>query len=514
LSGQRNDIHIVKPPGENSMNFPAKFYLFIILSFALVTNSSAADHFDAPLTSADPIADLADTYAFINPNDTQELIIILTVNPFANTGSKFSDAVQYKVLLENATGVDFEIACSATTEQIISCNGPGNQQVSGLVGQTHVNGEMRLYAGLRDDPFFFDLAAFNETIATASVAFTNPGVDALAGSNVLAIVLGINIDVLVPDSSNLDNFNMKLWSSTQRIAGAGIGGGISGSWWNAQQDGQGWILEAVNNRADGSTPSNTNAVEQFVMYFFSYAQGNQLWLVGNGSNINGNNASVDVMRTSGANFGTDFDPNSVQRETVGTMNFSFTTCNSGHVDFVPLPSSGLNAFSTDIERLTSISGLNCNLFASGQIDREGRPAVNTALIPKDKKDSYNRAEIPADWASLFTADISDSILFVDGLDGIMGNFLTGNVAALAGVLADDRIQINLNIPNCGAYLAIEAAGITGTTATACGGRTLDADVIDDTLTVLVSGGAIPVSDGVDANDKAFLNVFPFLAAPH
>ena len=495
------------------MHFLTKFYLFVILSFAIVTTNQAADHFDSPLTSADPIADLADTYAFINPNDAQELIIILTVNPFANTGSKFSDAVQYKVMMENMGGQSFDITCSATIEQIVSCNGPGEQQVSGIVGQTHVNNDMRLYAGLRDDPFFFDLTAFNETVSTASVAFTDPGVDALAGSNVLAIVLGIKVSALVPDSSNPDNFNMKLWASTQRLAGSGIGGGISGSWWNSAQNGQGWILETVNNPADGSVATTTDSVEQFVMYFFSYAEGNQLWLMGNGSNITGNTASVEVVRTSGANFGAEFDPNAVQRETVGTMNFSFTTCNTGQVSFVPLPSSGLSEFSTDIQRLTNISGLNCNLFGAGQIDREGRPAVNTALIPSAKKDAYNQSEVPADWATLFAPDISASILFVDGLDGVTGNFLTGDETALANLLADDRIQINLNIPNCGAYLALESAGLTAATPTECGGRTLDADVIDDTLTVLVSGGASPVSDGVDANDVPFLNDFPFLADP-
>jgi hypothetical protein len=195
------------------------------------------------------------------------------------------------------------------------------------------------------------------------------------------------------------------------------------------------------------------------------------------------------------------------------MTFTFTTCDNGNVSFAPSADSGLSAFSTDIERLTNISGLNCNLLAEGQIDREGRPAVNTALIPKGKKDAYNQAEIPADWETLFAADISASILFVDGLDGVTGNFLTGDETALANLLADDRIQINLNIPNCGAYLALESAGLTGATPTACGGRTLDADVIDDTLTVLVSGGASPVSDGVDANDVPFLNNFPFLAEP-
>jgi len=496
------------------MHLLIKSYLLVILSLAFVTFAHAADHFDSPLTAADPIADLADVYAFINPNDAQELILILTVNPFANTGSRFSDAVQYQIMLENKQGQSFLITCSATTAQIVTCNAPGNRQISGITGEIHTNGELRFFAGLRDDPFFFDLAAFNQTISTASVAFTNPGVDALAGANVLAIALGINLNVVVPDRSNPDNFNMKLWASTQRIAGAGIGGGISGTWWNKAFNGQGWVLEAINNPGAGATAASFGSVEQFVAYYFSNIESNQIFLTGNGSNINGNTASVEVIRTSGSDFGEDFKPDQSQREVVGTMNFSFTSCDKGHVDFVPLSASGLKAFSIDLDRLTNISGLQCNLFAEGQIDREGRPAVNTALIPKTKKDDYNRAITPGDWESLFAADISASILFVDSLDGIAGNFLTGDETALANLLADDRLQINLNIPDCGAYLALEAAALTEATPGACGGRTLAADVIDDTLTLLVSGGASPVSDGVDANDVPFLTVFPFLAEPH
>ncbi len=495
------------------MNLLIKPYLLFVCIFAFTVNSFAADHTDSPLTSADPLADLNDVYTFINPNDAEELIIILTVNPFANTGSKFSDAVQYQVKLDSAGGQSFAITCSATAAQIIRCDGPGSRQVSGAVGQTHQNGDMRLYAGLRDDPFFFDLAAFNQTVSTATVAFTNPGVDAFAGSNILSIVIGIKINALVPDTRDPDNFKMKLWSSTQRIAGAGINGGISGSWWNSKQDGQGWILEVVNNPADGSPVNDPNSVAQFILYFFTYANGQPLWLVGNSSNVTRNTASVEVFRTRGANFGVDFDPSAVQRERVGTMNFTFSSCNGGQVDFIS-DVSDLSAFSTDINRLTNISGLDCNLFADGQIDRMGRPAVNTALIPSAKKDAYNQAGIPADWANLFAADISASILFVDALDGVSGNFLTGDATALANVLADDRLQINLDIPNCGPYLAVEAAALSATTPSACGGRTLDRDVIDDTLAALVSGFATPVSDGVDANDLPFLSDFPFLAEPH
>ena len=136
-----------------------------------------------------------------------------------------------------------------------------------------------------------------------------------------------------------------------------------------------------------------------------------------------------------------------------------------------------------------------------QLDRMGRPAVNTALVPSNLKDAYNGSENPAWWAAQFTDEFIASLDFVDGLDMTMGNALLGDSAALAGVLVDDRLIIDTSEANCGAYLAVELS-----VAGQCGGRTLDRDVMDDTLGALVG---TPISDNVD-NDSTFQMDFPFI----
>jgi hypothetical protein len=147
---------------------------------------------------------------------------------------------------------------------------------------------------------------------------------------------------------------------------------------------------------------------------------------------------------------------------------------------------------------------------TGPIDRIGRPAVATALIPSGDKDAYNKAP-QSSWAS-FASAIEASLDAVDGLDGDKTNgLLAANRAALAQLLADDQLQIDISVDDCaGAYLALEL-GIAGK----CGGRTLEEDVVDKTLQALVdASGTTTVTDAVDQNDKAFSATFPYLAAPH
>ncbi len=489
------------------------FRLLAVASTCFFTAAFAADHIDSPNAAADPAADLNDFYVFVNPNDASEVIFALTINPFADRSTLFSDAVEYQIFLENEPGLASEIRCSFSRDQNVTCTAPGDRTVSGPTGQTNTNGDFRVWAGLRDDPFFFDFEAFNETIATATPAFNDPGVDFFAGLNVMALVVGIDREAISPQPAAKAHFNQKVWAATERVEGDGIGGGISGSWLNTDDPGQGWILEAVSNPVPDTT-SKAHLPMQFVAYYFGYNNGAQLWLAGNGPDIDGNTATVEVFRGSGGQFGAAFQQEDATLESVGTMVFDFENCTDGTVSFNST-ADDLVDFSLPISRLTDIAALDCNLFIGGQVDREGRAAVNTALIPSgDDKNDYNQATDPSQWATQFTDLLSASLTFVDGLDGVTGNLLTGDADTLASVLVDDRLQVDFDIPDCGSYLALEAAALGGVDPTECGGRTLEADVVDVTLTALVSGFETEVGDGVDANDKPFLDEFPFLAAPH
>jgi hypothetical protein len=67
------------------------------------------------------------------------------------------------------------------------------------------------FAGLRDDPFFFDLAQFQAVIGGTASGFRNPGLDTFAGFNTLAIVLELPATMLG------SNPNIGVWGTTSRV---------------------------------------------------------------------------------------------------------------------------------------------------------------------------------------------------------------------------------------------------------------------------------------------------------
>ena len=164
-----------------------------------------------------------------------------------------------------------------------------------------------------------------------------------------------------------------------------------------------------------------------------------------------------------------------------------------------------------------------------QIDRTGRPAINTALNntfnedsnAKDSaKDDYNQAG-PSGWAS-FADDFMGSLAILDSLDTICGNQLladdmdaNGRYAALAGILADDQLYVNTDSGTCGTYLGLEAevVGEIPVGAGGCGGRTPADDVIDRSYSGLAAGILTGVDDTIVADDGNQTADFPFLGTP-
>ncbi len=469
--------------------------LAIALLFGL--SAQAADHRDGPFATNDPAADLNDVYLFVNPRNPAETIIIGTVVPFGNVLSRFSDVVDYRFHIDNGSG-DQVLTCRFPGSTTIRCDGIAGLSVSGSVGKTlSGTGGMRVYSGLRDDPFFFDLAAFNATRTAVAPRFTNPGTNAFANSNTLTIALGIPSAML---TANNTRNTLKVYSSTIRTGGSGISPGISGAWYDRANPGHGFMVEVVPGMAGDRLNIAWNVYDQ---------TGRQLYLVGTGP-ITGTTATVPVAITSGGRFPPPFattPPVSVRQ--IGTLTFSFTGCNNGSVSY-SINEPGLPASGTlPLNRLTSISGQSCSFLGSGQIDRNGRPAINTALINliptagTALKDAYNRAQGVASWAQ-FQGEMQANLSALDTLDGITGNAVLP-AATLAGVLVDDRMVIDVSKPACDEYLAVELG-----VANKCGGRTLARDIIDDTLGAVVGPG---VKDNV-ANDSVFLTDFPFIGEPN
>ena len=183
-----------------------------------------------------------------------------------------------------------------------------------------------------------------------------------------------------------------------------------------------------------------------------------------------------------------------------------------------------------------------------QIDRMGRPAINTALngtfdpnptTKGAKKDAYNQDNAQAGWNPKYIPEQAGNLAVFDSLDTKCGNqFLAAKDAGdnagntkvygtLASITADDRLWLNTAATSCTTYLAVEANfGATngllpaGLANNDCGGRSLQFDVIDTTYSIVATGttglpGAMgTVSDGVDADPvKTAATAFPYLAPP-
>lgn len=165
-----------------------------------------------------------------------------------------------------------------------------------------------------------------------------------------------------------------------------------------------------------------------------------------------------------------------------------------------------------------------------QIDRMGRPAINTALnhtfelITETKdaeKDKWNQNSDPATWTT-YAGEIGKNLAVLDGVDTMCGNQLLADpakmdatrYATLAGVLADDRLYVNTDGAGCTTYLAVEANAV-GVMNNDCGGRRLSYDVIDVSYTVLVAGKLdASIGDTIPISDAAKGEIFPHLADPH
>ncbi len=193
-----------------------------------------------------------------------------------------------------------------------------------------------------------------------------------------------------------------------------------------------------------------------------------------------------------------------------------------------------------------------------QIDRMGRPAVNTALnhtfdvnatAKGSAKDAYNQDGGAGTWSTTYLNEFAKNLAVLDALDttttqtgcgnqvcynGQSGGCPGGGGSAmtcpgancsynfLAGVLADDQLYVDTSKTECKFYLAVEFGVVTGLGHSTCGGRGIDYDVIDFSYTALAIGASgfsndgnfTPAfGDGVGPHTDT-TPTFPFLGPPH
>lgn len=200
----------------------------------------AADHIDSPAVtgpnSTSRVADITDVYGFQSPENPNNLVLVCNTQgllaPTATGAAAFATGTMYEFNIDN-TGDNVEdlvIQClfqgntmrvygpaapsmkglqstvltdAPRTETTVTTYGTGQPSVG-----TNANG-VRIFAGPRDDPFFFDLARFRQIIGGTATSFRNPGVDTFAGTNVMAVV------VEVPKSLLGGNGTLNVWAESK-----------------------------------------------------------------------------------------------------------------------------------------------------------------------------------------------------------------------------------------------------------------------------------------------------------
>jgi len=143
-------------------------------------SAAPADHQDGPATTSQPPADIADVYTWM---DGSNVVLAMTVYPDAPAGAQFSPNVQYVFHTASAasgpgaTSHPLDVIATFDAAQDISVWVGTAEYLTGnasqTAGLTSPSGKVKVFAGLRADPFFFNLEGFHQTVLD---------IEALAGS--------------------------------------------------------------------------------------------------------------------------------------------------------------------------------------------------------------------------------------------------------------------------------------------------------------------------------------------
>jgi len=194
----------------------------VSLTLSTAPPINAADHAEATLVAADPGADIADVFAFLDPNDNSKVVLALDVEGFIVPSellnlSFFAPEVLFRFEIEN-TGdaipdqridITFSPQTSRSQPQTATIKLPNGTvftapstvqtlapKANPFVITTDPASGVSFFAGLTDDPFYFDIVGFNRFVASVLAGATDPtklqrGRDSFAGYNIHMIALSI-----------------------------------------------------------------------------------------------------------------------------------------------------------------------------------------------------------------------------------------------------------------------------------------------------------------------------------
>lgn len=192
----------------------------------------AADHIDAPAVKGGT-ADITDYYAFQGEN-TNNLVFVANVQgliaPMETSAAMFDEnvLVEFNIDSDGDLIEDYVIQAiprdgkmyffgpfepaSTGLNSVIGTDAAMHSVAISQYGQDAeitTDGEMKFFAGPRDDPFFFDFGQYTEILSGNATSFNDPGDDTFAGTNVMSIV------VEVPKSMFGNTPTLNTWVETK-----------------------------------------------------------------------------------------------------------------------------------------------------------------------------------------------------------------------------------------------------------------------------------------------------------
>ncbi len=150
----------------------------------LTTQSHAADHGDSTTLLTNPLGDINDVYTWMNA-DASKINLVMTVSPVDPGTRAFTDAIQYvfhvtskaggpqmTVAQNMAADVETKVICTFASNTSAQCWVVAGTTVKGYIsgdpsaatGLTSADGKIKMFAGRRSDPFFFNLQGFRNAI--------------------------------------------------------------------------------------------------------------------------------------------------------------------------------------------------------------------------------------------------------------------------------------------------------------------------------------------------------------
>ena len=264
------------------------FVLFLALSSLSLF---ASDHADAPNNNRDRATDLADEYMFVDPTDSTRVVMIMTFNGFIVPGENtnlfvFDETARYNFEVEN-TGdavadrfyrITFGPKTSALGAQTATIELPdGRTFTAPVTPSNHIDETaptpvitedastgVRFYAGINDDPFFFDIPSFGRFIASVRAGAPNTAVfsrgrDTFAGYNIQTIALSVPASQLKGTNGNVIGLSESAQRRIIELIGADGRVTASGRFVNADRQGNPAVNTVVvpfarKNEYNHSTP--------------------------------------------------------------------------------------------------------------------------------------------------------------------------------------------------------------------------------------------------------------------